>query len=903
MIYPSSSSFFVAVESFLAVTRPRLIFHRISLFAMEQRKRTLLPILTASLFILTVGYLVLPEWSDAHFLQDGPLSSHSASASQFQAPTPNIWADLNASEAKDVYDFLVREWADLDLTTSPKTGTDNYIVTIEALQPNKSQAVPYLFEQESRPARWAKVVLSHNTHDGPLLTYYAVGPLPVSAETKVELLTYPFNSGRSSVPNFRADFLSSALFALNLAENVSDITTELLGAHVNNKDPFDPDALQAFPQFTRIDAGLTLAWIQFFRSGMGSAGRTLLPQGLYAKINASDEVSQWTVGQWWYNGQLFDDVNHLRRAMNDPDSGFLRTEPNTDGSWTDTEDFDALPDGRELPPPVSIQPLGPRYKLDKAERFVSWFGFEFYFTSTQATGVSLYDIRFKGQRVMYELSLQEAMAHYAGDDPMAGGQEFLDTFFGMGTNAFELVPGYDCPAYADFLDSELHRVGKTEKLPNNICIFEFSSDALLSRHTAQYSVTVSRNTFLTLRFVSTVGNYDYTIDYTFYLDGAIEVKVRASGYIYGAFYATNPFKNEDEYGHRVHNALSSSLHDHVINFKADLDIAGTANDMVRMAVEPTVISYPWDQPYIKERHTMHLQEYPVTRETGFDWPWNGGEFYLVYSSDQKNAWGERRGYRIVSGTGMGNTPHLTVQNSTSLGDSARWAEKDIWVVRQKDEEPRGADPLNYLDTHHPLVDFTKVANAESLIHGAEDDDKNVHKNSKDEDDYNGDLVVYFNVGSHHVPHSGDIPNTLMHTSASSVMFVPHNFADRDPSRESVQGVRLQLKGDKSGGFAGFPSPDDDSNTHEPSKSWPAAGLEQDLRSRERRQQQAGESEKVKRGSYQRHEGANYFGTPYKKGVQVPLEALEPDLESRFVTSEVRVSDLGLNGSAAGVWLP
>jgi hypothetical protein len=54
-------------------------------------------------------------------------------------------------------------------------------------------------------------------------------------------------------------------------------------------------------------------------------------------------------------------------------------------------------------------------------------------------------------------------------------------------------------------------------------------------------------------------------------------------------------------------------------------------------------------------------------------------------------------------------------------------------------------------------------------------------------------VVYFNLGTHHIPNSGDIPNTLMTTSASSVMLVPHNFHDRDPSRESAQGVKLAMK--------------------------------------------------------------------------------------------------------------
>lgn len=103
----------------------------------------------------------------------------------------------------------------------------------------------------------------------------------------------------------------------------------------------------------------------------------------------------------------------------------------------------------------------------------------------------------------------------------------------------------------------------------------------------------------------------------------------------------------------------------------------------------------------------------------------------------------------------------------------------------------------------------------------------------------------------------------------------------------MQGVRLQLKGENSGGFAGFPDPD---AVNDPAKSWPA----QDLRNRDKRDA---------KGGYKRHEGANYFGTPYSEGVHVHLEALEPDLKKQYQSKEIRVSDLGLNGSAAGLWIP
>ena len=250
---------------------------------------------------------------------------------------------------------------------------------------------------------------------------------------------------------------------------------------------------------------------------------------------------------------------------------------------------------------------------------------------------------------------------------MQGGLEFLDTFFGMGKSMFELVPGYDCPAYADYLDAKYYQAHETIELPNGICIFEYTADHLLSRHSAQYSVTASRNTFLVVRSVSTVGNYDYTIEYIFYMDGALEVKVRASGFIFGAFYSNNKTKNEDEYGHRIQEALSSSMHTHVLNFKADMDVAGPTNDMVRRAVEPLTKSYPWDSPEYESRNTMHLVEYPVEEEAGIDWPRNSEELYIVYNSDQKNAWGERKGYRVTPGMYIYRCPYpLTI--SVLMGD-------------------------------------------------------------------------------------------------------------------------------------------------------------------------------------------------------------------------------------------
>jgi len=41
-----------------------------------------------------------------------------------------------------------------------------------------------------------------------------------------------------------------------------------------------------------------------------------------------------------------------------------------------------------------------------------------------------------------------------------------------------------------------------------------------------------------VRTISTLGNYDFLFDYIFHLDGTIEVKAAASGFVQAMFYNT-----------------------------------------------------------------------------------------------------------------------------------------------------------------------------------------------------------------------------------------------------------------------------------------------------------------------------------------------------------------------------
>ena len=363
------------------------------------------------------------------------------------------------------------------------------------------------------------------------------------------------------------------------------------------------------------------------------------------------------------------------------------------------------------------------------------------------------------------------------------GIAYLDSFYGFGASAFELIPGFDCPQYATYLNSSHYATETTYTHLRSICLFESDADYPIQRHTSHDYVSITKNTQFTLRHVSTVGNYDYTVSYTFSLDGTIETIVRASGYISSAFDAHN-----EDYGFRIADTVNGAMHDHVINLKADFDVLGTANSAQLVSNVPVSKTYPWSGG--KVRNTMQLKRQFIDNEDNsrFDWDrlpggggGNGAAQLLILNKEARNRHGEHRAWRVQPST---PPVHLTVLNSSSLARSARWAETDVSISRVKADgaaEARSANPYNNQDVHDPPVDFGRFFDGESLDQQ--------------------DLVVWVNLGMHHVPHSGDLPNTVMTAAQAGVKFVPTNYFDYDPSRRSKSQVRVDFgqgaRGDKS----------------------------------------------------------------------------------------------------------
>ncbi|TGZ78443.1 copper amine oxidase [Ascodesmis nigricans] len=683
-------------------------------------------------------------------------------------PKDNIWLDLTNDDVKGLMAYLHDPQQGLNLTEYAKAGPwDNHITVTEAIMPNKTAALAYLDGEGPAPPKFARVVVSVGAAEEAYLEDLMVGPLPVSAETTISPFLFAYNKGSNKTPNYSADSREVNKFRAAIGKSIEDITLDILGTkHTGSSD--DTSGLQAIDPLQKED-GRVIQWVQWRISSKHEfyTPNTLLPQGLYMKFDITGrDPNGWKLLAILYNNIMYegsDPVAEFRAAWEKPD--FVKLAKTIEADWAYTGPAgDVLPYDT-LSPPIAIQEHK-RWTVDKDSRFFQWMDFSFYLGFSRDVGVTLFDIKYKGKRILYELGLQEAIAHYAGNDPKASGTAFLDGYYGFGPYVYELVKGYDCPHTATYLDTVLYQNGNTTTNADSICAFEQDAGYPMARHTTGKYAGVTKNIVFIVRSVATIGNYDYLFDYVFGLDGTIEVKVRASGYIQSAYYAHN-----EDYGYKIGDHLSGSMHDHVLTFKADFDILGTKNTFEKTAIVSKKIDYPWSK---EARNTMVLERSFVESEDEgkINWPTNGAGIYAIINKDEPNKYGEYPGYRIMPG--QGTPAHMVIENSLSLLESAHFGDHHMYLTRHHDTEPRLAAAANNMDPGNPLVNFGKFFDGEDTVQE--------------------DIVLWFNLGMHHVPHSGDLPNTVMSTAQSSVLLTPHNYLAGDPTRQTVQQVEVIFGG-------------------------------------------------------------------------------------------------------------
>ncbi|OIW05392.1 hypothetical protein TanjilG_28857 [Lupinus angustifolius] len=416
-----------------------------------------------------------------------------------------------------------------------------------------------------------------------------------------------------------------------------------------------------------------------------------------------------------------------------------------------------------------VQPNGPGFKINGHS--ISWANWEFHLGYDVRAGsmisvASIFDIeQQRYRRVLYRGYISEFFVPYM--DPTADWffKTYLDSGeFGFGQSIVSLVPSADCPSNAAFFDAHYAgEDGKPVKIANAICVFEKYAGDIMWRHTEseipdEEITEVRPDISLVVRTVSTVGNYDYIIDWEFKPSGSIKLGVGLSGIlgIKGTPYTHVDQIKGDAFGTLLAENTIGVHHDHYLTYYLDLDIDGEDNSFVKTNLETVKIT---DESSPRKSYWTVVHE---TAKTEADARIKLGlkpSELVVINPNKETKPGNKLGYRLFPGT---------VAHPLLLSDDY--------------PQIRGAF-TNYNVFVTPYNKSEKWAGGLYSDQGRGDDTLNVWS-LRNRSIENKDIVLWHTVGIHHVPCQEDFP--IMPTLNGGFELRPTNFFESNPVLKTKQ---------------------------------------------------------------------------------------------------------------------
>ncbi|XP_067887131.1 amiloride-sensitive amine oxidase [copper-containing] [Heterodontus francisci] len=709
-------------------------------------------------------FVAVMIWSGASF-------QYSQSTDHYRY-TASTFADLSPTEMQAVRTFLLFQ-KNLNLSAA-KTQTlkKNYIFLIELQIPKKRHILNFLKGFSSTPKRNAKVVIFFGAETVPNVTEYIVGPLPVPEYYRPIILKGNKPIKFTARPTTNLEY---ALIHQKLGE-VTKAATQLLkessGFWYYNCTDRCLTFSDVAPRGQR--SGDRRSWFILQRA---VEGYFIHPIGFEILLNHKPlDPRHWTVEKVWYNGQYFDSVDELVKKYN---MGLVNKSKLPEFRSEDL--FSTyIPRGHfktrtDIPGPKHYEPQGKRYRVKGNS--VVYAGWSFAFRIRQSTGIQLFDIRFNDEPIAYEISIQEAIAFYAGHSPAAMQTKYIDSAWGMGTMNYELAKGIDCPEIATYRDV-YHFLDTDQPIryKNALCIFEYSTAIPLRRHfnsnfKGGYNFYGGlENHVLVIRTTSTVYNYDYLWDFIFYQNGVIETKVHATGYIHATFFTPEGAN----YGSKVYGYVLGNLHTHLIHYKVDLDVAGTENSFETVGLKFENISNPWiPGDYIVQPRLERVRR-DRERSAAFPFKKTLPRYLVFYNPNQQNKWQNQRAYRIQ----FNSHADRLLPRDWKEEKAITWGRYQLAVTRFRDKEECSSSLYLQNDPWDPTISFENfIRNNENIT--------------------NQDLVAWVTVGFLHIPHSEDVPNTSTPGNAVGFFLRPFNFFQEDPSVASRSTVIVRPDEDSS----------------------------------------------------------------------------------------------------------
>lgn len=686
---------------------------------------------------------------------------------------PRVFDGLTPREYISARDYLLNVKSLNVVPFSQASINSSYIYMIDHLMPLKDTVLTFLQGISKQPERTAKAIIIRGDMTPPRVEEYIVGPLPYPTYHK--LVTNPsFTKSRipysaKPVDKIEYDVLYSMLYNISV-----DLYPLMYGSYKlsyhNCTKGVDCLLWWDIAPRGRV-SGERKTWFWSFRD---VEGFYLHPLGLEIQIDhESTNVKEWKVTKIVYNGQQFyevDDlvtryggVNLLRKINYEPLGAkeYLYSSYNRRGK-------------SEMPEPLQgpklVEPDGRRYRVDG--QHVSYMHWDFDFKMRPSTGLQVFDVRFQEERIAYEISLQDAVVFYSGYGPVQGTSMYFDASWMMGATCNELVPGVDCPETAVFLDADfLTNTQDPWRIKNSVCIFENTGNIPLRRHYTNFPGGYSGyaglvDYHLIVRTITNIWNYDYIFDYIFHQNGAVQVRVSATGYVQ----ATYALYGERKFGYPIYNDVVANIHQHLFNYKVDLDINGVQNSYATLDVSTHRTEVAWSKGVHKTEMVFekNIQENELDAGPG-QLNNTKPKYDVILNMDATSKFKSERGYRILN---HGISKFILQENEATK--AANWAKYPLSVTKYHDFEDTSSSIYAQNDPWDPLLDFDKfIQNNDSIV--------------------NTDIVAWVTMGLLHIPHTEDVPSTTTAGSQVTFYLLPFNYFTECPSVSSPNTVKITPK--------------------------------------------------------------------------------------------------------------
>lgn len=419
-----------------------------------------------------------------------------------------------------------------------------------------------------------------------------------------------------------------------------------------------------------------------------------------------------------------------------------------------SKEFDEASNGpidQSLKPLISSQPNGPSYQIDGQE--ITWSKWKFRYSMDPLQGLQIQQVRFddgtKERSILYKISLAEMLVPYGDPQKTWSFRNAFDVGeYGLGKTLHPLELGKDVPAIAQLLDVVLSDdLGNEPITIKGVAIYEKDGGLLWKHRNAENGDTdLRKNRQLVMTFMTTIGNYDYGINYIFNLDGTIKIDVQLTGILLAK--GTEITQNPCIAGCNplVEKLVLAPNHQHFFNFRIDFDVDGAAgNTPAEMNVE--AIKSRKENPdgngfamintvLATEKNAQRNLHLPTARK------------WKVFNRESKNSLGHPRGYALMPEESA--VPYLTPDNQ--IRKRAQFINHHAWFTAFNDDEMSAAA---LFPTTAPMGEGLPkyIANDEKLD--------------------GQDVVMWYTFGVTHVPRPEEWPIMNVHHTGFTLM--PVNF--------------------------------------------------------------------------------------------------------------------------------